>query len=98
MEERNELLEQETNKELAEKTEDNQTPTVEVEDNFASGLLIGGAAVLLGGTAVKIVKNRKKIINCIVRLFGGKKAKPEEVNEHIDVDASEVNESEDEEE
>lgn len=96
MEERNELLEQETNKELAEKTEDNQTPTV--EDNFASGLLIGGAAVLLGGTAVKIVKNRKKIINCFVRLFGGKKAKPEEVNEPIDVDASEVNESEDEEE
>ena len=95
-EERNELLEQETNKELAEKTEDNQTPTVEVEDNFTSGLLIGGAAVLLGGTAVKIVKNRKKIINYIVRLFGGKKAKPEETNEPIDVDASEVDEDEEE--
>lgn len=96
-EERNELLE-ETNQEVAEKTEENQTPTVEVDDNFGKGLLIGGTVVLLTGTAVKIVKNRKKIINCVVRLFRGKKSKPEEVNEPIDVDASEVEESEDEEE
>ena len=107
-EERNELLEQETNKEVAEKTEDNQTPTVEVEDNFGAGLLIGGGVVLLAGVAVKVVKklrNKHRAeetdSNKVVKMHWydklKKHAKPEETNEPIDVDASDMNESEDEE-
>lgn len=95
MEERNEVMEQETNQEVTEKTEENQTPVV-VEDNFGAGLIIGGTVVLGVGTVVKIWKNRKKICNWVGGLFGRKK--PEETDEPIDTEASEVEESEDEEE
>ena len=107
-EERNELLEeQETNKEVAEKTEDNQTH--EVEDNFGAGLLIGGGVVLLAGVAVKVVKKLRnkhrteetdsgKVVKMHWYDKLKKHANQEEVNEPIDVDASEVEESEDEEE
>lgn len=88
-EERNELLE-ETNQEVAEKTEEDQTPVV-VEDNFGAGLLIGGGVVLLAGVAVKVVK-----MHWYDKLK--KHANPEETDKPIDVDASEVEESEDEEE
>ena len=105
-EERNELLENETNQEVA---EDNQTPTVEVDDNFGAGLLIGGGVVLLAGVAVKAVKKLRnkhrteetdsgKVVKMHWYDKLKKHAKPEEVNEPIDVDASEVEESEDEEE
>lgn len=108
-EERNELLEQETNKEVAEKTEDNQTPTVNVDDGFGAGLLVGGGVVLLAGVAVKAVKklrNKHKTEETdsgkVVKMHWydklKKHAKPEETNEPIDVDASEVKESEDKEE
>lgn len=108
MEERNEVMEQETNQEVTEKTEENQTPVV-VEDNFGAGLLIGGGAVLLAGVAVKIVKklrNKHKIEEVdgdeVVKTHWydrfRKHAKPEETDEPIDTEASEVEESEDEEE
>lgn len=108
MEERNELLEQETNQEVAEKTEEDQTPVV-VEDNFGAGLLIGGSVVLLAGVAVKAVKKLRnkhrteetdsgKVVKMHWYDKLKKHANPEEVNEPIDVDASEVEESEDEEE
>lgn len=107
-EERNEVMEQETNQEVVEKTEENQTPVV-VEDNFGAGLLIGGGAVLLAGVAVKIVKKlRNKKHNTedgdtgeVVKTHWYdrfRKAKPEETDEPIDVEASEVEESENEEE
>ena len=100
-EERNELLEfeQETNKEVAEKTEDNQTPTV--DDGFGAGLLVGGGVVLLAGVAVKAVKKLRnkhkteetdsgKVVKTHWYDKLKKHAKPEETNEPIDVDASEV--------
>lgn len=106
-EERNELMEQETNQEVAEKTEENQTPVV-VEDNFGAGLLIGGGVVLLAGVAVKVVqklrdKHKSEKTDDKVgktRWYDRFKrhANPEETNEPIDVEASEVEESENEEE
>lgn len=106
-EERNELLE-ETNQEVAEKTEEDQTPVV-VEDNFGAGLLIGGGVVLLAGVAVKVVKKLKnkhrteetdsgKVVKMHWYDKLKKHANPEETDKPIDVDASEVEESEDEEE
>ena len=106
-EERNELLEQETNQEVAEKTEENQTPTV--EDNFGAGLLIGGGVVLLAGVAVNVVKKLRnkhrteetdsgKVVKMHWYDKLKKHANPEETDKPIDVDASEVEESEDEEE
>ncbi len=106
-EERNELMEQETNQEVAEKTEENQTPVV-IEDNFGAGLLIGGGAVLLAGVAVKVVKKLRNKHKTEEADTGEvtkrhwydrfRKAKSEETDEPIDVEISEVEESEDEEE
>lgn len=107
-EERNELMEQETNQEVAEKTEENQTPVV-VEDNFGAGLLIGGGAVLLAGVVVKVVKklrNKHKTEEAdgdkVVKIHWydrfRKHAKSEETDKPIDVEASEVEESENKEE
>ena len=105
MEERNELLEQETNQEVAEKTEEDQTPVV-VEDNFGAGLLIGGSVVLLAGVAVKAVKKLRnkhrteetdsgKVVKMHWYDKLKKHANPEETDKPIDVDSST---SEDEEE